>query len=282
LNFYKHYLGDFQRDTGHLSLTERGAYLALIHHYYATENQLPTEHAALCRIAGAHTKVERDAVKSVTRFFEVRNGMLWHKRIEAELEKQVDRCDKNRAIAVAREERKRAELEAKNQHETSTNRAQYVPRNDHQKHTIPEPEPEPKPKPEEIQTHAFGIPEPEAPDGAARVGPTMAGAVCTALRAEGISAVNPSHPKLLALLEKGALLDIFIGAARAESTKKASKPFAYVLAVVEGQMLEAENTSAKALSARSPPLNRQEAIEEKNRSVAAEWLRKTQSVGAET
>jgi uncharacterized protein YdaU (DUF1376 family) len=131
MNFYKHYLGDFQRDTGHLSLTERGAYLALIHHYYATENPLPTEHAALCRIAGAHTKVERDAVKSVTRFFEVRNGMLWHKRIEAELEKQVDRCDKNRAIAVAREERKRAELEAKSQHETSTNRAPNVKRSEH-------------------------------------------------------------------------------------------------------------------------------------------------------
>jgi uncharacterized protein YdaU (DUF1376 family) len=147
MNFYKHYLGDFQRDTGHLSLTERGAYLALIHHYYATENPLPNEHAALCRIAGAFTKAERDAVKSILSFFELREGMLWHKRIEAELEKQAGRCDKNRAIALAREDRKRAEKEAQTDNENSTNRAQNVQQNvartSHQNSTIPEPEPEP-------------------------------------------------------------------------------------------------------------------------------------------
>jgi uncharacterized protein YdaU (DUF1376 family) len=147
MNFYKHYLGDFQRDTGHLSLTERGAYLALIHHYYATETPLPNDHAALCRIAGAFTKAERDAVKSILSFFEIRDGVLWHQRIEAELEKQVGRCDKNRAIALAREDRKRAEKEAQIDHENSTNRAQNVQQNVsrtfHQNNTIPEPEPEP-------------------------------------------------------------------------------------------------------------------------------------------
>jgi uncharacterized protein YdaU (DUF1376 family) len=126
LNFYKHFIGDFQRDTGHLSLTERGAYLALMHHYYATEQALPIDHAALCRIASAFSKPERDAVKVAMKFFEVRDGALWHKRIEAELEKSEGRSDTNRRIALDREARKRAEKLAQDDHEACTNRGPYV------------------------------------------------------------------------------------------------------------------------------------------------------------
>jgi uncharacterized protein YdaU (DUF1376 family) len=129
VNFYKHYIGDFQRDTSHLSLTERGAYLALMHHYYATERPLPTDMPSLCRIAGAVTKQEKEAVKTVTAFFESRNGCLWHKRIEAELEKHEGRSDKNRIIALDREARKRAERE---EHERTTNRAPEAARNVHE------------------------------------------------------------------------------------------------------------------------------------------------------
>lgn len=135
VNFYKHYIGDFQRDTGHLSLTERGAYLALMHHYYATEQGLPTDHAALCRIAGAFSKPERDAVKCAMGFFELRESRLWHKRIEAELEKQEGRADTNRRIALEREARKRAKKEEQEEHERSTNRAPDVPRTEHEQST---------------------------------------------------------------------------------------------------------------------------------------------------
>lgn len=122
MNYYKHYIGDFQRDTSHLSLTERGAYLALIHHYYATELPLPAGLDALCRIAGAMTKAERDAVKSVMGFFEPVESGLMHKRIEAELGKHDDRADKNRLIALEREAKRRAQRE----HEESTKRAPVV------------------------------------------------------------------------------------------------------------------------------------------------------------
>lgn len=122
MNYYKHYIGDFQRDTSHLSLTERGAYLALIHHYYATEMPLPNNLEALCRIAGAMTKPERDAVREVMRFFEAVDSGLMHSRIEAELDKHEDRADKNRAIALEREAKRRE----KRENEASTNRAQSV------------------------------------------------------------------------------------------------------------------------------------------------------------
>ena len=135
MNFYKHYIGDFQRDTGHLSLTERGAYLSLMHHYYATEKPLPADHAALCRIAGAITKVERDAVKAVMAFFERVESGLMHNRIEAELHKAGEIANTNRDIAVAREAKRRAEREAREEHEACTNRATNVPRIEHEQST---------------------------------------------------------------------------------------------------------------------------------------------------
>lgn len=120
MNFYKHYIGDFQRDTGHLSLTERGAYLALMHHYYATEKPLPKDHSALCRIAGAVTKPEQQAVKAVMCFFTPMESGFVHNRIEAELEKAGKQADTNRRIAIEREARRKAERE---DNEQSTIRA---------------------------------------------------------------------------------------------------------------------------------------------------------------
>lgn len=132
MNWFKFYIGDFQRDTGHLSLTERGAYLCLIHHYYATEKPLPNDHTALCRVAGAQTKDEKEAVRAAMGFFEAVDSGLMHSRIEAELHKAGDVSNTNRQIALAREAARRA---AKGEHEQSTNRAESVPRNEHEQST---------------------------------------------------------------------------------------------------------------------------------------------------
>jgi uncharacterized protein YdaU (DUF1376 family) len=40
MNFYKHYLGDYARDTKGLSLIEHGAYRVLLDHNYATEEPI--------------------------------------------------------------------------------------------------------------------------------------------------------------------------------------------------------------------------------------------------
>jgi uncharacterized protein YdaU (DUF1376 family) len=146
VNFYKHYIGDFQRDTGHLSLTERGAYLCLIHHYYATEKPVPNDHAALCRVAGAITKPERDAVRAVMAFFTPCDSGLMHARIEAEIDKAGKRADTNREIAIAREAARKAEREASQAgHESSTNRAtnrepNQTPDTRHQEESPPTPQ----------------------------------------------------------------------------------------------------------------------------------------------
>jgi len=135
--WYKHYIGDFQRDTSHLTMTERGAYLALIQHYYANEECLPSDHSMLCRIAGAMTKIEKDAVMVAMGFFEHKPEGLWHKRIEAELEKTDGKRDTNKKIALEREARKRAERLAAQQTD-STNRARNVDETLHETSTMSE------------------------------------------------------------------------------------------------------------------------------------------------
>lgn len=75
--------------------------------------------------------------------------------------------------------------------------------------------------------------------------PTMAGAVCVALKASGIGLVNPSHPDLLALLESGVDIGAFVAAA--EKAKKAEKAtFAYVLGIVKGQAADSQRLAANA------------------------------------
>ena len=36
MNWYKRYIGDYQRDTGHLSMVEHGSYTLMLDTYYAT------------------------------------------------------------------------------------------------------------------------------------------------------------------------------------------------------------------------------------------------------
>jgi uncharacterized protein YdaU (DUF1376 family) len=164
MNFYKHYIGDFQRDTSHLTMTERGAYLSLMHHYYATETCLPNDHAMLCRIAGAMTKPERDAVKVAAGFFEAKPEGLWHKRIEAELEKTDGKRDANKKIALEREAKKRAAKLAQTEHETCSKRGTNVVQTEHENSTIPEPDTRLKQSSVESEGGAgISIPEPITP-----------------------------------------------------------------------------------------------------------------------
>ena len=99
MNFYKHYIGDFQRDTGHLSLAERGAYRAMLDHYYATERPLPVDVMAVARLVGAMDEVERHAVERVLRDFWTRTEAgFTNRRADLEIAKAAAQRDTNREI----------------------------------------------------------------------------------------------------------------------------------------------------------------------------------------
>jgi uncharacterized protein YdaU (DUF1376 family) len=235
MNFYKHYIGDFQRDTGHLSLTERGAYLALIHHYYATENPLPKNLDSLCRIAGAVTKAEREAVKSVTSFFEPMESGLVHSRIEAEIEKAGAVSNTNREIAIKREAKRRSEREAKknppivlpDEHDKSTLRAKDVPPDEHDKSTNQTPDSIHQEYSNKTHTNPENVGE-----------PSMQGRVCVELQKMGIMHVNPCNPELIELIEKGLSINDFI-AAGIDAVNKSNFSFNYVMGIVRNRKQQA-------------------------------------------
>jgi uncharacterized protein YdaU (DUF1376 family) len=234
LNFYKHYIGDFQRDTGHLSLTERGAYLALIHHYYATENPLPNNIDALCRIAGAVSAIERKAVKVAIKFFEIVDSGLMHSRIEAEIHKAGEQSNTNRDIALAREAKRRADKLAKEEHEKSTNRAESVPRKEHENSTNHTPDTIPHLKPDEVTHIVEDLPIVE---------PTQIGRVCSAIQIEyklqnkAVLDMSQANPTFIALIEAGATVEEFADAARRSASS--DKGFGYVVGIVKRQREEA-------------------------------------------
>lgn len=79
MKFYKRYMGDYGRDTAHLSLAEHGAYTLLLDHYYSTEAPLPADAAALYRICRAFEKAEQRCVLSVAdAYFPVGEDGLRH------------------------------------------------------------------------------------------------------------------------------------------------------------------------------------------------------------
>jgi uncharacterized protein YdaU (DUF1376 family) len=98
MNFVKLYIGDYQRDTGHLSIAEHGAYLLMLQHFYATERPLPTG-KALHRLLRAETKVDRDAIDAVVRqFWSEGDGGLVNKRAQLEIQRADHQRTVNREV----------------------------------------------------------------------------------------------------------------------------------------------------------------------------------------
>lgn len=86
MNYYERHLGDYCKDTAHLTLVEHGAYCLLLDRYYGTELGIPADQAH--RIARARTKEEKQAVDVVlAEFFQLVDGVWMNKRAEEEIAK---------------------------------------------------------------------------------------------------------------------------------------------------------------------------------------------------
>lgn len=109
MNFYKHFLGDYARDTADLSLLEHGAYRVLLDHYYAQHGNLGADKVALYRICKAFTPSERRAVESVAeRFFKVNgDGRRHNHRADEEIQKHLGQAAANQIVAEERERKRR-------------------------------------------------------------------------------------------------------------------------------------------------------------------------------
>ena len=79
MHFYPFNVGNYRRETTHLSLLEHGIYRALIDTYYLTERPLCGDDATLMRLHCVRTDEEVSAFKNVIcDFFELRDGQYHH------------------------------------------------------------------------------------------------------------------------------------------------------------------------------------------------------------
>lgn len=85
------YWGDYARDTGDLGAALHGAYLMLIKHYWCTGAPLADDDASLWRIATCDSIGHwRKLRPTLSRFFQIGDGLWRHKRVDAELEKATE------------------------------------------------------------------------------------------------------------------------------------------------------------------------------------------------
>lgn len=86
MNYYERHLGDYARDTAHLSPLEHGVYTLLLDRYYATEEPIPA--SQIHRLARARSPEERAAVDAVLEeFFTLDGDAYRNRRADEEIEK---------------------------------------------------------------------------------------------------------------------------------------------------------------------------------------------------
>ena len=138
MNSYKHFIGDYNRSTSDLSITEHGAYRLMLDSFYGIGKPLPTDKKALYRLLRADSDTDRRAIDNVSlRFWRLlpvdlatahemldlrraedkaqynRVAASWNEcglinvRALLEIVKAAARGERNREIALDREQRKR-------------------------------------------------------------------------------------------------------------------------------------------------------------------------------
>lgn len=91
MNYYERHIGDYIKNTAHLTLLEHGVYSRLLDVYYTREGPIPDDKVA--RLVGARTEPETQALQVVLQeFFELRDG-AWAQ----------DRCDQDIAAYLSGE-----------------------------------------------------------------------------------------------------------------------------------------------------------------------------------
>ena len=101
--YYQFNIGDYRKDTVHLSLLEHGIYRQLIDTYYTKEGKLEADMDNLMRTHSIRNADEVRAFENVIRdFFVERDGMLTHRGCDKVMAGIYEKSDKAKASARAR------------------------------------------------------------------------------------------------------------------------------------------------------------------------------------
>lgn len=124
MHYYQFNIGDYRRDTGHLSLLEHGIYRSLIDSCYLNEIPLCEDDAILMRTHCIRTSEEEKAFKNVLRdFFILTKKGYTHKKCLEQIKKYNAKSEKARLSAKVRWDAKamRTHSEGNANHKPLTN-----------------------------------------------------------------------------------------------------------------------------------------------------------------
>jgi uncharacterized protein YdaU (DUF1376 family) len=101
------YIGDYVRDTLHLSMTQHGMYLLLLMKMWADGGKLPSDNMDLLRRKIGATKQDWESSGEVLAFFYVKNGWLRNKRLDQEFERATRLSEAKRSAGKRAHEKKK-------------------------------------------------------------------------------------------------------------------------------------------------------------------------------
>lgn len=128
MNYYPHHIGDYLKDTAHLTMIEDGAYRRLIDLYYQHEQPLPADKRQIYRLARASSTAERKAIDSVlTEYFVAEPDGWTHSRCEEEIEAAQEKSGDSDARRENERERQRRHRQRRAQLFEALRRHDVVP-----------------------------------------------------------------------------------------------------------------------------------------------------------
>ena len=92
--FMQLYVADYLADTSYLDVVESGAYLHLLMNYWQTGKPLPNDDKKLARISRCTEEQWLNVRSTIVPFFIERDDVLYHRRVERDLEKVRDKSTK--------------------------------------------------------------------------------------------------------------------------------------------------------------------------------------------
>lgn len=103
MHYYQFNIGDYRRQTAHLTLLEHGIYRILLDTYYLSESPLTSNDADLMRTHCIRTEEEINAFKNVIKdFFKKTKKGYFHKTCDEIIKKYRSKSDKARDAAKTR------------------------------------------------------------------------------------------------------------------------------------------------------------------------------------
>lgn len=227
MNYYERHLGDYAKDTAHLTMLEHGAYCLLLDRYYATEQGIPADQAH--RVARARSREEKAAVDAVLQeFFTLDDGVWRNGRADEEIAKASVK------INAAKNNGKKGGRPRKGQTETQQKPSGFSVGSEMETQSKAHQTPDTKHQTPNTHTESS---QPVLHEAGPQRAPSAAAEVCMAMKAAGVPDVNPGHLDLIRLVDAGATLDEFVGCAKEAVAK--GKGFAYAVGTVRRRREEA-------------------------------------------